>query len=163
MIGRTFDSSDPQTSRGRIPRSHAALDETEYRMDPETATFDDTAFCGYSPLPRVVPSAPMEPKEAPCSAPPASRPTFPMLTSPNVSQPRSSVLRMPYSADHRIRGNYRYYSTPTQQRFDDVESEKQCYSNTSTKSKVHGTCNTNQMKEIFSLLYQVEKVHFNNL
>jgi hypothetical protein len=125
MIGRTYDSSDPQTSRGRIPRSHAALDETEYRMDPETATFDDTEFCGYSPLPRVVPSAPMEPKEAPCSAPPTSRPAFPMLTSPNVSQPRSSVLRMPYSADHRVRGNYRYYSTPTQQRFDDIDSDEE--------------------------------------
>ena len=47
-----------------------------------------------------------------------------LLTSPNVSQPRSSVLRMPYSADHRVRGNYHYHSTPTQP-FREMDSDEE--------------------------------------
>ena len=134
MIGRTYDSSDPQISRERVQRSNATLgldhdDELDTSRDynertvpfvPATLASRRRDLSGYSPLPRPLPSAPMEPA-VPCSAPPTSRRETPMLTSPNVSQPRSSVLRMPYSADQRVRGNYHYYSTPTQQ-VDDMDS-----------------------------------------
>lgn len=92
------NGNEDRILRGRTAPTFVATAYTPQRVQ----------FQGYSPLQPSVPSAPVEPS-APYSEPPRQR-TVSMLASPNISQPRSSALRRPYSVDSRHRSKNVVYT-----------------------------------------------------
>jgi len=115
---REFDDDEASSLIMDDEYDHTTISNRNQRSTPYAPSAVHSVRA-YSPLHAtpVLPSA----RTAPYSAPPTKKRDVISLASPNISLPRSSSLRIPYSADQDPARSYnhRYSATPTQQTEDD--------------------------------------------